>query len=145
MVNYGTNPTTIRLIISHLRAWLDQCQMPNIEDIAPEASESLREAVRNQTNLGWDQWFRGRIMILWGELYNNDISKTNVLIERPSALQWGRTIVTQTFQYVLDSWYIRNKCEHDFLGNPIGRKKEKINEQIMWVKGEIKEEKNLWK
>ena len=43
-----------------------------MEEIAPEAAEELKKAVKDQNNIGWGQWFQGRISIKWGELYNGD-------------------------------------------------------------------------
>jgi hypothetical protein len=53
---------------------LEKEKIPNIEDIPPEASELLKEAMKTQENIGWYQWFRGRIFIQCRELYNHDIA-----------------------------------------------------------------------
>jgi hypothetical protein len=146
MIKMGTNSTTIRVLISHTRAWLEDLEMPNMSEIAPEASLELIKAVEEQTKIGWDQWFRGRISIRWGELYNNDIQKPNILIKRPSALRWGREIIKQTFQLVLESWYKRNETEHGKEGDPILGKKDKLCEQIRWriSKVDWTSDKDVW-
>jgi hypothetical protein len=75
----GTNTTTIRTITTMLNTWLNETEPPELYEIAPEASEHLKQALIDQQNIGWDQWFRGRISIKWGELYNHDILKPNIL------------------------------------------------------------------
>jgi hypothetical protein len=132
MIEFGTNTTTIRVILANIRAWLGKISPPELSEIAPEASAGLLSAIEDQNNIGWDQWFRGRISIKWGELYNYDMKTPNILIQRPSSLRWGREIVTETLKFGLNAWYARNLVEHDTLGDPLKRRKEKLSEQIMW-------------
>jgi hypothetical protein len=132
MIKMGTNSTTIRVISAHLRAWFQETSPPDMNEIAPEASYQLQQAVKEQTSIGWDQWFRGRITRKWGELYNYDIKTPNIIIRRPSALKWGQTINCLNFKFVLEAWHARNENEHDTHGDPILRQKQKICEKIMW-------------
>jgi hypothetical protein len=141
MIIMGTNTTTIRVIIAHLQAWLDDKPMPDLIEIAPEASEYLKKTVATQSKIGWDQWFRGRISIQWGEMYNNDIANPPFPLYRPSAARWGKQIIKATWNFVLNSWQIRNNIEHDNDGEPIKRSKEKIIERILWIQKQISPEK----
>jgi ribonuclease HI len=141
MIMMGTNSTTIRVIIAHLRAWLEQSEIPEMHEIAPEASEFLKTTVIIQGQIGWDQWMRGRIAIQWGEMYNDDMKHLPFPVYRPSASRWGKQIITETWKFVLLSWTIRNNVEHDNEGEPLKRRKEKLVEQIMWIKSHIKEDK----
>jgi hypothetical protein len=142
MTAQGTNSTTIRVILSYVRAWLNRTEVPIMEDIAPEASTDLLRAVEEQNTIGWDQWFRGRISRTWGELYNHDIAKPNILIRRPSALRWGREIISATFNFTIESWYARNEMEHDKLGDPTLRIKDKMSDQIKWELKQLSESEN---
>jgi hypothetical protein len=46
---------------------------------------------------------------------------------------------------VLESWYTRNAHEHDTQGDPVLRRKEKISDQILWMKSKVdKTFKNSW-
>jgi hypothetical protein len=137
MITMGTNSTVIRVLLAYINAWLNQTESPIMEDIAPEASDTLRKAVQEQTSIGWDQWFRGRISRTWGELYNSEIQKPNILTYKPSALKWGRSVISETFKFVLDSWNTRNKQEHDTHGDPITRQKEKLCAQILWEQSRL--------
>jgi hypothetical protein len=68
----NTNLTTIRCIMFYLNAWLCQIAPPEIHEIAPDASNTLIDAINHQNTMGWDQWMYGRLSIHWGELYNYD-------------------------------------------------------------------------
>jgi hypothetical protein len=73
MVKMGRNTTTIRVIITHFSAWLNKQKQPTMEEIVPDASVHLKEAVLGQLDIGLDQWFQGRICRKWGELHNDDV------------------------------------------------------------------------
>jgi hypothetical protein len=45
MGKMGTNTTTIRVIITHLSAWLNKQNQPTMEEIAPDASVHLKEVL----------------------------------------------------------------------------------------------------
>jgi hypothetical protein len=137
MINMGTNTTTVRVIIHHLPSWLNQTPALVLQEIAPEASEHLKQAVISQTDIGWDQWFRGRISILWGELYNYDKDHSNIPLYNPSASKWGKSVIEETWKFILESWEIRNTIEHDSDGNPQLRLKEKLCRKIKWIEQQI--------
>jgi hypothetical protein len=132
MTKMGTNTTTTRVIIAHLRVWLGDTTGPKLVEVAQEASTELKQAIEDQEKIGWDQWFKGRISLKWGELYNEDIKKPNILITRPSSLRWGRSVILETIKFMLEVWQIRNMSEHDMLGNQNERRKEKLSEQLLW-------------
>jgi hypothetical protein len=131
MTNMGTNDTTIRVIIHNLRSWIDESVGPSMAVIAPDASVHLIEAFEDQQRIGWGQWFRGRISKKWGELYNSDIESGNVKIQRPTALRWGKTIVLETMNFIVELWLTRNKREHDSNTDPVTRKNDKLIENIL--------------
>jgi hypothetical protein len=79
MVILGKNSTTIRVIMSRLNSWLNDVESIAIQELAPEASDYLKEAVKEQDTIGWEHWFCGRICIKWGELYNEDIKTPRLL------------------------------------------------------------------
>jgi hypothetical protein len=133
----GTNTTTIRVIISYLNSWLQQSTLPDIQTIAPEASKFLEKAIHEQNQLGWDQWFHGRITIQWGEMYNNDIVNGRKIKQGMTAEKWGKEVIGLTWQFVLDCWHLRNSIEHDSLNDPTLRAKEKLAEKILWTINKI--------
>jgi hypothetical protein len=128
----GTHEDTTCVIITHILAWLNDTETPQLKDLVPDATKHLELAVAEQSKLGWHQWFRGRISITWGHLYKNDIKNPNPLLLYPSADRWGKDIIHLTFKFVMECWYLRNKCEHDTLGDPESQSKEKLIEKLTW-------------
>jgi hypothetical protein len=53
----------------------------------------------------------------------------------------GKRGIKLTLKFVMDCWYVRNTKEHESIDNPIGRAKDKIVDEILWVldliKGEV--------
>jgi Zn finger protein HypA/HybF involved in hydrogenase expression len=125
MLLLGTNSTTMRAILAKVRAWLYQEQQPNLKELIPEASQYLLDAISEQDEIGWEHWFRGRITIKWGELYNDDIKKPNILLKHPSSTKCGTTVILEGWNLLDECWRQQNKAEHDQDGEPLARKKKK--------------------
>jgi hypothetical protein len=141
MIKMGTNDATIRVITDNLRSWLYNSKTKQMQEIAPDASPNLIEAIEDQTKIGWDQ---GRISRKWGALYNYDIETGNVKIQRPSALRWGKEIILETLNLVIDLWLLRNRTEHDMDIDPIERRNEKIRERIREEQEKIGLRSSIW-
>jgi hypothetical protein len=88
----------------------------DIKDTELDTSVYLQIAVKEHTFIGWYQWFHVRITLAWGELYQLDTNKTTARVKYPS-IRWGKEISKVKLNYVLDSWYIRNNCEHNLDGD----------------------------
>jgi hypothetical protein len=116
---------------------LQQSTLPDIKTIAPEASKFLEKTIQKQNQLGWDQWFYGRITIQWGEMYNNDIVNERKIKQGMTTEKWGKEVIGITWQFVLDCWHLRNSIEHDSLNDPTLRAKEKLIEKILWTINKI--------
>jgi hypothetical protein len=101
--------------------------------MVPDATKHLVNAATEQQQLGMQHWFCGRLSSTWGELYNFDISRPSNATKFPSANRWGKEIIQVNWKFVLDCWYARNTTEHDSDNNPIGRAKEKLVEEIVWL------------
>jgi Zn finger protein HypA/HybF involved in hydrogenase expression len=141
----STNNTTIRCIMFYLNAWLCQINPPGINEIAPDASETLIEAINHQNNIGWDQWMYGRISIHWGELYNHDRKNKMLPSHKTEKLSitstsWGKSINIITWNFLIAFWCCRNNSEHQSNHDLVKRKKEKIIEKIMWLKSQLSTE-----
>jgi alpha-N-acetylglucosamine transferase len=92
-----------------------------IEETAPETSTNLKKAIHQQSKIGWDHWFYGRISVHGGEMYNYDnTNKTEIIREdnerKTTATKWGKSIIE------LGCW---NNSEHDSFVNPEARKNKK--------------------
>jgi hypothetical protein len=60
-----TNQTTITVLTHYVKSWLKGDENPILQNIAPEASATLIQAIDDQNKLGWNQFFCGRISEEW--------------------------------------------------------------------------------
>jgi hypothetical protein len=132
-----TNIETRAVIINYVRSWLLQQPIPNIRIVIPEASAALKKAITEQTAIGWEHWFKGRLTSSWGILYNHDLNTTNHGIRNQSAEKWSRKIIDLNWDFFLQAWNIRNEIEHSTDGDQIRNQKDKLIAKIMWTKTKI--------
>jgi hypothetical protein len=132
-----TNIETRVVLIQHLKAWLYHLPLPNLSTLIPEASATLKRAVKEQTKLGWDHWFKGRITSTWGTLYNHDLQHTNHGLRNQTAEKWSRKLIDMNFDFVLSTWTTRNENEHSTDGDQIRNQKDKLVAKIIWTKGKV--------
>jgi hypothetical protein len=111
--------------------------MPNMRELIPEASNTLKQAVQEQNTIGWEHWFKGRLSMLWGTLYNHDIKTKNHGIRNQTAEKWGKHIVNMNWDFMLEAWTIRIELEHCSEGDPTIKQKERLISKILWTKRKI--------
>lgn len=104
-----TNTTTIRVLIHYIGSWLNQTECAPIEEIAPEASPTLKMAINHQTKLGWEQWFYGRLSIHWGKMYDYDNThRTEILRDMNTrsitTVKWGKSIIEMGWHFLIETW-----------------------------------------
>jgi hypothetical protein len=116
---FGTNSDTSRVIMAHIKSWLFDLEQLDVSKLVPVMSRHFLKAINEQNKVGCNQWFGGRISTTWGELYNFDIQSTNSLIKYPSTDRWGKEIIKNTFQFVMDCWYACNASQHAVDTDPI--------------------------
>jgi hypothetical protein len=46
--------------------------------------------VQEQTDIGWHQWFKGRLSTTWGDMYNYDTQQPSHIVRFPSSKRWGK-------------------------------------------------------
>jgi hypothetical protein len=57
-------------VTTYLQAWVCELDYPNILEIAADATKHLQNAIAEQNDIVWHQWFGGQISATWSELYN---------------------------------------------------------------------------
>jgi hypothetical protein len=62
--------------------------MPKLEEIPPDVLEYLQATVYSKSEICF-HWFKRRMSIEWGELYNKDIGHPLFPLSRPSAIEVG--------------------------------------------------------
>jgi hypothetical protein len=54
-----------------------------------------------------------------------------------TAETWGSKLIDLTWNFVLDMWFARNECEHNLNNKSTEISKQKLVEQIVWLKEKI--------
>jgi hypothetical protein len=80
---------------------LEWCRTEN------EASVLTRRANREQDRLGWDQFLRGRLTIMWGGIINNHLQRRK--ITNITTAQWGVTLLSINWKDIIAIWLQRNE------------------------------------
>jgi hypothetical protein len=52
------------------------------------------------------------------------LNQAKVKLQRPTALRWGKTIITVTMNFTVELWLARNKREHDSNTDPVSQKND---------------------
>lgn len=138
LINSRTNITTTMAIVTYTTAWLKSEYLPRIEMVIPEANENLKDAIKSQNSIGWDQFFCGRISKKWERVYQEDLDKIDTGLYKQTTDKWGRNIVELTYELVLNCWSIRNELEYEENNTESETtKKKKIIRKIIWNIGKI--------
>jgi hypothetical protein len=110
--------------------WFNQIPPVDAQTIAPDATKSLKKASLEQQQIGRDHWIKGRWSQEWSALQNYDISTIDSGTQYNSSKKWALEIIALTWELIHNLWLKRKETEHDALGHPEQRKKEKIIEII---------------
>jgi hypothetical protein len=137
LIDSHTNEETRVVIIQFLTTWLNQQPLPEMQTLIPEASPTLKKAVAEQSEMGWEHWFKGRLTMEWATLYNHDLKSTNHGMQNQTAETWGKKIVSMTYDFVLGVWTTRNESEHNTEGDQFKNQKDKLVDKIMWNKSKV--------
>jgi DNA-directed RNA polymerase subunit M/transcription elongation factor TFIIS len=112
LVNTNTNTTVTRVISYTINAWLNNETLPKLSELAPDASPTLKKAYTFQQSIGWENFFKGRLDIAWGEMYNYEKS-TSVSNNN------GNTMDTETWESkmldIIWNFYTRNVVRSKFI------------------------------
>jgi hypothetical protein len=98
-----------------LNAWLNNETVPDIKKELPNATNNIIKAYNEQSEIGWNQIFRGRISMQWGYIVNTSIEHSKDKQNKTknmAAEMWGREVLTTVFNTILEMWAERNKIEH---------------------------------
>lgn len=95
-----------------IKAWMEQTELPKIVDGVPNASNTMKKAFKEQTAIGWNQIFRGRISEQWGHMINYAIENNKQKQKYSTSETWGRDLITIAFRAALAMWIEQNKIEH---------------------------------
>jgi hypothetical protein len=123
----STPELVIEAIIAGIKQWEQQQVNPDFEIRAPTFGSChpkkmiISQAFVEQTReIGWENFFRGRVSKLWGAAYTYNATHCN---GHNSALTWSSELITYILAYSATSWDTRNKILH---GNTLADHQAKL-------------------
>jgi hypothetical protein len=132
-VNTETSVETARVLRFCMSSWLNNVDMEPTHVLVDDASQTLKDAVLHQSNIGWENLFRGRMSESWSLLYNYDLKYKKNEQKHMTVDKWGKDFILILWKFVYECWQARNDTEHDVNGDPTRAKKEKILSHIQWL------------
>jgi hypothetical protein len=133
LLKTNENTTRVLPVVKNIEAYLEDQREPNIREIVENPSTTLIQAISDQHQLGWDQFFCGRISEKWARLYQPDVQNMENPDRKNNVDYWGKKIVGLTYRFVLESWKIRNDTEYnDEDPDSETTSKKKLIKKIMW-------------
>jgi hypothetical protein len=128
--NHRTNISTQELIKQNVTNWFNNIPEVDAITIAPDATNTLKLASTQQKYIGWDHWINGRWSQKWATLQNHDIIHNESGKKYATSTGWAKKIILLTWELIHQIWIERNNMEHDSVGCPETRRKEKLIEII---------------
>ena len=100
-----THPSMARMILSHLRSWVDGSPPPQEFTSTP----GLREALEDQLQLGWTNAIWGHWSWRWADVQQ---AYYQFLGKRQSGRRWLSLLIQQVWNTAWDQWEHRNAILH---------------------------------
>ena len=122
------------VIYNKMHSWLE----PIIDNTNYEQYDELNKAIKQQDDIGWRHFIRGRLTIEWGNIINSHLEVRN--IKQYNAEKWGTKLLEINWKYILKIW--RQRCEdlHGATKDEKDRlKKEKLLQEIEHIQSTNKE------
>jgi hypothetical protein len=132
---------SIRVITNCTQAYLQGDDTPTALQLGIVNNTTLLRAFEEQSAIGWNNWFRGRITKKWGEVYTNSVRSTignaynGPRILPPEA--WAIKLICKLWDHVRQAWQLRNGGEHGTNDDPLRTQKEKLVKKILWQKTKV--------
>jgi hypothetical protein len=98
--------------------------------LAPDATKTLILASKQQNDIGWGHWTKGRWSQERATLQNYYITHKDAGKKYATSKKWAKEIALLTWDLIHHIWLERNNTEHDSAGCPKLRSKDKLIEII---------------
>ena len=108
----------MRIIIQMRMAdWIKGDRMPRINVREEEGGMRVQKAVDEQDEIGWDQFFKGRLSKEWqiiqDEEYQILSNKGEKVLRHQTGLWWTARMIRLIIYFALDEWQVRNDTLHE--------------------------------
>ena len=94
-INANTNQVLTTTLMHCIKEWLQFGNQPNTNNLninSEHNSTQIMQAVEAQSEIGWDQFFKGRIALQWGDIqqkhYDNERSHKSHNLKKYHDRQW---------------------------------------------------------
>jgi hypothetical protein len=91
-------------------SWLEMGRITQDTPILPQRNTEVMKVYEIQSNLGWQHFVRGKVVIEWGNLINDHIATQRRYLF--NAEHWGTKLLSINWKYILELWELRNKEVH---------------------------------
>jgi hypothetical protein len=95
-----------QLISTNLHHWLESTGI--IETCDENSNPEMNKASKEQCNIGWKHFLRGRLTIKWGYIMQQHLDKEK--IHSMSAEKWGSDLLSINRKHILKIW--KERCEN---------------------------------
>jgi hypothetical protein len=133
MENNETGKDLARVIGTCVSNWINGEDIVNLKDLADNPKKILIDAYKEQKQIGWDQFMKGRLTIKWGEAFNKYRSDMITTKKHLTAEKWGKDIIVESWKFVMDIWKNRNENKHGDDATKTEKQKKKLVDKIKWL------------
>ncbi len=112
----GTPNSIIRSIVHGISTWTNSQCSDNLQIRAPTRGSiktpdvMLTQAFTEQTiDVGWDQFLRGRVSIMWGKAFTAHGSEGT---RNKESSNWVKRLILKVWDYSISLWKFRNGIVH---------------------------------
>jgi hypothetical protein len=88
-------------MVDNIYAWMESRPADPVNSVGTEDTILLHAAIETQTDIGWENFFRGRVSPLWAQCRHTNLPVT--------PQQWTSRLITWIWHTVLEAWNSRNK------------------------------------
>ena len=112
------NTAKLMQIVIQMRMadWIKGDHMPRINVREEEGGMRVQKAVDEQDEIGWDQFFKGRMSKEWqiiqGEEYQTLSNQGEKILNHQTGLWWKTRIIRLIIYFALNEWQVRNDTLH---------------------------------
>lgn len=99
-----------------LQSWLTGSTR-NFEEILSKFSRNIQQAFQHQSEIGWDHFVRGSILLTWGTFINDNFANQHY-----DAEAWGTKLIDINFEHLLLFW--EHRCQNEYGVNRVPNKKK---------------------
>ena len=97
------------LLVEGVYWFLQDSPLENSSQYPP----SLQPLIASQEDIGWDQFFLGRLSSLWSSTHLSSLNQRNLMVTKfNSGIHWSSSLIRTVWSHVHQLWLTRNGVRH---------------------------------